>query len=209
MKIMLLSLCPRVFFALIAFLFPKSIRDTEHRKIAEFSLVFTNVGFIGIPILRGLYGADGAFYCAFYMLGFYSMIWTWGVAIFARGRSDIRLTWKKALGTIPSLIGLLLYLLPVSIPISVIQTCSYLAGLCTPISLLITGANLARRKLRQMLHSVSIYTQNLMKLAVIPMVTTSVLWALGLPDLYVILGCIMAAMPTGATLTMFAELYEI
>ena len=60
-----------------------------------------------------------------------------------------------------------------------------------------------------MLTSPLVYYVNLWRLVIIPMAMTVLLWAVGIPDNFVIFGCVMAAMPTAAVATMFGEMYDI
>ena len=103
----------------LAFLLCKGFKDLDERKITEFSLMFVNGGFIGFPILEALFGAKGLFLAAFFNISFHLFIWSWGVAILARKRSDIKLTVRKIfinLGSIPCLIGVLIYMLVIPFP---------------------------------------------------------------------------------------------
>ena len=56
--------------ALIAFPLCIPYKDLNERKITEFSLIFTNCGFIGLPILGAIFGDIGKFYGAFYLISF-------------------------------------------------------------------------------------------------------------------------------------------
>ena len=106
--ILLLGLGIHIFMAILAHLFAKPIKGFDERKLTEFGMLFTNCGFIGFPILESIFGETGLFYGAFYVVSFHLFTWTWGIAILARGREDIKITPKKALinfGTIPSQIG--------------------------------------------------------------------------------------------------------
>jgi len=135
-----------------------------------------------------------------------------GLAILARGRSDIRLTPKKALvnfGTVPCLIGLLLFISRIPMPEAFLDLTGYLGSLCTPISIIITGSNLARRSLKKMLTSPLVYYTAAIRLIAIPLVITVLLWLVGIPDDFVVFGCVLAAMPTAAVVTMYAEMYDI
>lgn len=210
--VLCLGLGMHVVLALLSFAGALPIRELDARKVGEFSMVFTNCGFIGFPILESIFGAEGLFYGAFFIISFHLATWTWGIAILARQRSDIRLTVKKALvnfGTIPSLIGFLLFVSRIPLPEAFTDFTAYLSSLCTPIAVIITGSNLARRSLKKMLTSPLVYYVNLWRLVIIPMVMTVLLWALGIPDNFVIFGCVMAAMPTAAVATMFGEMYDI
>ena len=201
-----------IFMAVLAHLLAKPIRGFDERKLTEFGMLFTNCGFIGFPILESIFGETGLFYGAFYIISFHIFTWTWGIAILARGRDDIKITPKKALlnfGTIPSLIGIVLFLSGLDLPEFVTDFSSYIASLCTPISMLITGSNLSRRGMKSMLTNPSVYLTNVTRLIIMPRAVTTALWLVGVPDYMVVFGCVMAAMPTAAVITMFGEMYGI
>lgn len=212
--ILLLGIGIQVFMAILAYFFAKPIKGFDERKLTEFGMLFTNCGFIGFPILESIFGETGLFYGAFYVVSFHICTWTWGLAILSRGRDDIKITPKKALinfGTIPSLIGILLFLtgLGTHLPPFLTDFSTYIASLCTPISMLITGANLSRRGIKSMLTNPSVYLTNAVRLIVMPVAVSTVLWLIGAPSYMVVFGCVMAAMPTAAVITMFGEMYGI
>ena len=201
----------------IAFLLCKGFRDLDERKITEFSLMFTNGGFIGFPIMEALFGAKGLFLAAFYNISFHLFIWSWGIAILARKRSDIKLTVRKIfinLGSVPCLIGVLIYMLAIpfpgfALPAFLSKFMMYLSNLCTPISLLITGALLATRTPKQIFGSGKIYYFSAMKLLAIPLVICVLGKLLGLPHDMVLFATVEAALPAASSITMFSEMYGL
>ncbi|MGM9684070.1 MAG: AEC family transporter [Eubacteriales bacterium] len=198
--------------ALIAFLACKPFKDLDERKLTEFAMIFGNVGFIGFPILESLFGARGVFMGSFFVVSFNLVLWTWGIAILARKRTDIKLTVKKALinyGTIPCAIGILLYVLHLSIPKFILSGVSYLAGLCTPISMLIIGALLAGRTVKQIFASGKIYYLCAMKLVVIPLLLAVIMKLIGFDNDWILFTVAVSSMPSATTVTMLAELYDI
>lgn len=203
--------------SVLAFFLCRGFRNLDERKITEFSLVFTNTGFIGFPIMEALFGPKGLFLASFYLISFHLFVWSWGMAIIARKRSDIKLTVRKIfvnLGSIPCLIGILLYMAVIPFPNFVIPTfiakfMSYLSGLCTPISVLITGALLATRTPRQIFASGKIYYFSALKLIVIPLLVCVLGKLLGLSDFMVLFCTVEAALPAAATITMFSEMYGL
>ncbi len=206
-----------IFMAVLAFFLCKGFRDLDERKITEFSLVFTNGGFIGFPIMEALFGAKGLFLASFYIISFHLFIWSWGIAILARKRSDIKLTVRKIfinLGSVPCLIGILIYLAVIPFPNFVLPAfiakfLSYLAGLCTPISVLITGALLATRTPKQIFGSAKIYYFLALKLIGIPLVVCVLGKLIGLPANMVLFCTVEAALPAAASITMFSEMYDL
>lgn len=209
--------------ALCALLAGKGYRDLDERKISTFATIFTNCGFIGFPILEAVFPGKGAFYGAFFVIGFHVYIWTIGILILSRGRDDIRLTPKKALlnyGTIPCAIGLGLYLLKAVAPDVLLgnssvltRFCNYFGDLCMPISVLVTGALLATQNFGKMLKNPRLYYFNIVKLLGVPLIVCLLtkLVTLGMADSHnIILFCtVIAALPSAATVTMLSEMYDI
>ena len=212
-----LGMILHAFMAVLAYFSCKGFRDLDERKITEFSLVFTNAGFIGFPIMEALFGPKGLFLASFYVISFHLFIWSWGIAILARKRSDIKLTVRKIfvnLGSIPCLIGILLYVAVIpfpgfALPEFLTKFMGYLSNLCTPISVLITGALLATRTPRQILGSAKIYYFCFLKLVAIPLVVCVVSKLVGLDNSRVLFCTVEAALPAAATITMFSEIYAL
>ena len=199
-------------------------KDLNRAKVFEFSLVFANAGFIGFPILDSIFGNGiGSFMGAFYVVIFNIFLWTWGILILAREREDIKLTPKKIFinyGTVPCTIGILLFLLqPYIVPPAgsflapaydaLSQFFNYLGSLCTPISVLVTGALLATMPLSDMFKNVRLYLHSGIKLIIIPILLCLLAKLVGLNDTYVLLVTAMAGVPSAAMVTMLAELHDI
>ncbi len=198
--------------ALISFFACKGFKDLDERKITEFSMIFGNVGFIGFPILESLFGAKGLFMGSFFIISFNLVLWTWGIAILARKRQDIKLTVKKVLvnyGTVPCLIGIILYCLNLNIPTFITTSLSYLANLCTPISMLIIGALLAKRTPKQIFASGKVYYLCAMKLLVMPLLLCLLMKLCGFSSEWILFIVAVVSMPSATTVTMLAELYDI
>jgi predicted permease len=201
----------------LAFVLCKGFKDLDERKITEFSLMFVNGGFIGFPILEALFGAKGLFLAAFFNISFHLFIWSWGVAILARKRSDIKLTVRKIfinLGSIPCLIGVLIYMLVIpfpsfALPAFLSKFFLYLSNLCTPISVLITGALLATRTPKQIFGSGKIYYFSAMKLIVLPLIVCVICKLIGLPQDMTLFVTVEAALPAASSITMFSEIYGL
>ncbi|MBQ8005892.1 MAG: AEC family transporter [Clostridia bacterium] len=203
-----LLLCVMAFFA------SKTVKDFDEHKIAEFSLIFANAGFIGFPIFKSIFGDIGEFWGSFYVIGFHLFVWTWGMIILARGRNDIKMNVKKILinfGTVPCFIGIALYLLMrfIDIPDVIITYTGYLNNLCTPISVLIVGALIATRSTKQIFCDLKMYYICLMRLIIMPLIICAVAKLVGLPDYMVLFATAAAALPSATNITMFAEIYDI
>lgn len=206
--------------ALFAFPLTHFFADADEQKISRFALIFTNCGFLGFPILEAIFPGKGAFYGAFFVIGFHVYIWTLGLFVLSKNRPDIRLTWRKALvnfGTVPCLIGLLLYasqaVLPFAMPALLVNFCNTLGNLCMPVSVLVTGALLATQSPRAIVKNGRLWLFNFYKLLLMPvlvaLVAKLVTWRV--PDAHriILFATTIAALPSASTVTMLGELYDI
>ena len=220
LKLSLISLgfafAMHIIMAVIAYFSCIKIKDLNERKITEFAMVFGNIGFLGIPVLDALFPENGAFVASFFVVSFNILLWIIGIGILARQRDDIKLTVKKMFinkGTVPSLIGYLIFLIPAFLPSFELPSfaklsLSYLASLCTPISMIILGVLLSTRTLKQMFGSGKVYYLCALKLIAIPLVFCLLTKILGFSDFWVLFITACSAMPCASSTSMFAELYD-
>ena len=197
---------------MIAYFSSKFVRDLDERKITEFALVFSNCGFVGFPVAKALIGDIGLFYGAFFIMSFYVFLWSWGLVIMARKRTDIKITPIKVIfnpGTVPCYIGVAVLLIGLKMPPFITEYTSYLASICTPVSVLVTGALLAAKKPKELFLDWRVYVISAVKLIALPLLIALIAKLVCLPDDMVIFAAIMAAMPSAAVTSMFGELYDI
>jgi predicted permease len=222
------------FLAGISFLFALPLKkNIDEQKLSEFGLMFTNCAFIGFPIFEALLPGRGQFMASFLCISFNILLWTWGLIIMGRGRKDIKLTLKKALvnfGTIPCLIGFVLFLLKnpaigfeigdfavhgIYLPEFLANAAKYLMNLCTPISVLVTGALIATQSPKKIFLNPKLYYFNAVKLIVFPLIVCliSKLLLIVIPyeglEIYAIFVTAAAALPTASSVTMMAENYGL
>ena len=111
------------FFFVAMLLYRRAAPDIA--KVLRFTTVFTNAGYMGIPLVQAVLGDVATIFATFYVIFFNIFIWTIGCYIYTRDRSYISL--KKAFlnpATISVSIG---WVLSIGTPSSVsviFRTCS-------------------------------------------------------------------------------------
>ena len=205
------------FMAVVAYVACVKFKKLDERKITEFALVFGNCGFIGIPIMRSMYGDVGAFMTSFFIVSFNLLIWSWGISILARKRDDIKLTPRKIFfnfGSVPSIIGFILFIIPAflpnfKLPDFALTSISYVGSLCTPVSTMIIGALLSTRTVKQIFGSGKVYYLCAFKLIIIPLLVCVLMKLLGFSEMWILFGTAITSMPSATAVSMQAELYDI
>ena len=70
-----------VFIAAGGLLSPLFDRDREQRKIFQLMFVFSNLSFIGIPVVSSILGAEYVVYVMVFMLVYTLLLYTYGIAV--------------------------------------------------------------------------------------------------------------------------------
>ncbi|MBR6795557.1 MAG: AEC family transporter [Clostridia bacterium] len=107
--VLILAILAHLLFALLSLLF---FRRTEasKRTVLRFALIFSNAGYMGIPLIRYTLGEEAVIYASVYVVVFNLFMWTLGFFMYSGNRQYISI--KNALfntTTIATYIGLLIF----------------------------------------------------------------------------------------------------
>jgi len=198
--------------AVVAVLATFKFKDVGERRISEYACIFANCGFMGLPVLEALFGNVGRFWGAFYIIAFNCIAWTYGLYILSKANPVIKMNPKKILlnyGTVPSIIGLALYLARISLPAPILSATNYMGSLCTPLSMVITGALLARLPLKSVFLRPKVYYISAIKLLFLPAAVLALTTLLQFPTDLRIFSVTIVSLPVAANSAMFGESYDI
>lgn len=194
-------------FTAAHFLIPE--KNNAEFAVERFAAAYSNCGFIGIPLINSVLGAEGVFYLTAYMTVFNVLTWTHGLSLMQGSLSVKQI--RQGLCTpmvIATFLAMILFFLQFEIPATLRASMDYLANMNTPLAMMVAGFSVAQADLKKILKKVSIYRVSLMKLIVMPLLTLVFLAVAGFDYkvAYVIL--IAAACPTATTTTMMAIRYN-
>ena len=185
-------------------------RDASRQAVLRFSTVFTNAGFMSLPLQYALLGADGVF-CGAVVVGFFQiLVWTYGVWLMGGTSSDFSLRHILLNPGICGIAGaLLLFVCRIRLPHVVAEPLNYMAALNTPVAMVIIGFHLASSRFGAALRDPKAIFAMALRLVVCPAITLAALWFLGLRDHTIFVATVVAASaPVAAITTMFAVRYE-
>lgn len=208
----LLELALSAGLALVAFILAMGIAYLvygKRRRIENFASAFCNAGFIGIPLAQAVIGDEGVFYMAASVALLNLFQWTYGVYIMTDRRDSISAkTIAKNPVVIAIVIGIALFLSRLPVPGIVTSTLGYIAGMNTPVAMILMGTYMAKLPWRKLLDKRA-YGCVLLRLVIIPAVVLLVFWALPISNQNVALAAYLAAAtPVGANICVFAQQYD-
>ncbi|MDE6201841.1 MAG: AEC family transporter [Lachnospiraceae bacterium] len=176
--------------------------------------VFSNIGFMGFPVVSALYGSGALLYAALFMIPYNILIYTYGVSAMAvkedtdNGKSGVSLGRILNIGVIACILTIVIYLLGLSIPEFIKTTVTQLSNLTAPLSMMIIGASLASIDLRKLFMDGKLLVFSFIKLVIIP--AAGVLLIKQFVNSEVICGVcmVMLATPVGSMTAMLAQQYD-
>lgn len=180
----------------------------NRHRLNNFGNAFSNAGFIGIPLVSAVLGEEAVFYVSAYVAFLNILQQTYGIWVITGSGDSIRP--KKVMRNpvlLAFILGMLLYVLPIPIPALVSSAVSYVAGLNTPLAMMILGIYLAQSSLKDVLCTAELYAASAVRLLLIPAITMAMLTILPVSTLIKMTVLIAAAAPVGANVAIFAQLY--
>lgn len=182
--------------------------DRSSRAVLRFSAVFSNCGFMGIPLAGAVCGEKGTLYASIFVVLFNLIQWTYGFAMM----SGERLSIKKAIIN-PCVLGLFaglpVFLLSASVPAPVENAVSMLAALNSPLAMVVIGAHLAKADLVSTLKDTRCYPASLIRLVLMPTVIMPAVVAMPWLDSYQKLTlAVMFGAPVAASCALFATKFR-
>ncbi|MCT8976947.1 AEC family transporter [Clostridium sp. CX1] len=188
---------------ILAFKYPEN-----SQKVLRFVTIFSNCGFMGYPVLEGLFGKIGIFYGAIYNIPFNIFMLSAGVMIYT-GKKDLK-TLKSVLvhpGIIATVLGFLMFIFQIKLPYPLYTTLSVVGSMTTPLSMVIVGAMLAEVKFKEVFKGTLVYYASFLRLMVVPFLTLFILKLLNADRLLLQVSVVIEAMPAAVLGSIFAERY--
>ena len=181
-------------------------RKSSRLPIFRFACIFSNAAYMGFPLISALFGSEGLLYASAYVTVFNILLWTMGYA-FVSGSSHPKEVLHSLLRTpvlYAMVIGLAVYLLQIPIPNIVAQPLELLAGINTPLSMLITGMLIAAGDLRSIVCSGPIWKLAAVRMLLIPAVCLAVFGLLGFHGTATQVVVLLECCPAAAITSVFA-----
>ena len=178
-------------------------------SIERFNSMYSNCGFIGIPLVNSILGSSGVFFITAYMVVFNLFTWTHGIILMEK-KCSLKNMKEGILSPmfLSTLAAVALFFLRIRIPSVVLDSMNYVADMNTPLAMMVAGFSVAQSDLGKMLRNLRIYFISFIKLILIPVLMIAVLKLMSLPSEVATTILIGAACPAATTGTMMAIRYR-
>ena len=177
--------------------------------LEKFAAIYSNSGFFGIPLINGIFGAEGVFYLSAYLTILIMLMFTHGIITISSEKSLNSL--KKALyspAIISVLLGFLMFVARIELPSIIVIPLQDLAALNMPLAMIISGSALCSISLKSMVKKRGIYKLCLIRLLIMPGIIAIVFSFLNVPIMLSSIIIIASACPVAANIILLSYKYE-
>ena len=209
------AVCAAGIFFLSALLTKKE-EDKKKQGVMRFAMIFSNNGFLGLPLAAAVLGETSAAYFYLVILNVLTNLLMYTVGIYLISGDKSKMSFKKAILNpvlISFVLGILLNFLNVEKHLPQVMTFSdHFKNIVTPISMTILGMKMGSIKFTSLFTSKKAYFISAIKLLVTPVIFVT---AVCLADLAVGVGSAMAyavlisfGTPVAGLSSTFADAYD-
>lgn len=182
--------------------------NVEQKKVLKYATICSNAGFMGSPLVQGLYGLQGLLFASIYLIPQRIVMWSSGIACFSSAKKKDVV--KKVLThpcIIAVFIGILLMLLQLELPTYLSKSIASVSNCTMFLSMVVIGGILAEIKMKSVFNKLVIYF-SFIRLIVIPLLVLLGCYLFQLPVLVSAVATVLAGMPAGTTTAILAEKYN-
>lgn len=181
------------------------------RGTYQYMVVFSNIGFMGFPVVIAIWGADKLVYAVLMNIVFNLLVFSYGIKLITSGRSDGQgFSWRKLINMpmVSAVLALLLFFAHLSLP-GVVNSALYTLGdATTPMAMLILGCTIAEMPIRELFEEWRVYAVVAAKLLAMPLLIFLLLGPLTPKgDIMAQILVILSGMPVATNATMLSIEY--
>lgn len=205
LSILFFTIMPFVAYGLTRVLRIKS----EDRNLYIYMTTWSNVGFMGFPVIASIFGTGAIFYATIFNLVFNFFNFTLGVALMSEdGFKSIRLKNFLTPGILSAIIAVLLFVSGIQIPELLNATFETVGSTTTPLAMIVIGVSLAGISMKSVFAELRLYPYLLIKQILFPIAAWAVLQPI-IEDTYILgIMVVIIAMPVATSAVLFSNLYE-
>lgn len=187
-----------IFLVILGFILPIILRvERDNQRFFNLMTVYTNVGFIGIPVARAILPENAILYVIVCNVMYSLLFYTHGITILGRGKEKMNLKKVLSPGTIMALLALVVFWFDLKPPLIISSSISYIGNATVFLSMTLLGVSIARSDITKGLKNIRIWAYILIRMILVPVVLFFILRAAHCDDITILGICLMAEMPIG------------
>lgn len=210
--ILLIAFLMYLILPFIAIILNKIIKiEKENFGLYMFMTIFSNIGFMGYPVTKTIFGESAVFLCSLFNMVFGIFVYSLGIYLFnIDSKEKTKFDLKKVInpGMVSSILAIIIFIFSINIPTFLSSTFEMVGSITSPLAMMLIGCSLARLPIKNIFNEYKLYPYTLIKQIVIPIIMMYILKPFITDPLILGLTIIVLAMPAGNITVMFASKYD-
>ena len=182
----------------------------SRRGVMRYAFQFSNCGYLGNPIVEGLYGAPGLVYASVFLLPVRLFMWSVGLECFQKGKAGFGKVLRRTLThpcVVATILGVIWMFFPIELPAFLSDTISGFNQCLTPLTMLVIGFIMAETDMRKMFCR-DLWVITVLRLLVQPLIVLAICRLLNLETLVAEVVTVLVAMPVANTTALLASQHD-
>lgn len=198
------AIAAHIGFILISMLFVRN-KNVARERVLRFAAIFGNCGFMALPLQQALLGSEGVFYGSSVVAVFNLFVWSFGVYMMSGDKKYVR---PKSLALSPSIIaivlGIIVFAFSLPVPDVLRKPMDFMAGLNTPLPMIIIGYHLARIDILKGVRDKGALFVYFLRLILLPVTALFIMYLCGIRGAMLVSLTIAFGSPVAAMTAMFS-----
>ena len=170
--------------------------------------IFSNVGFMGYPVVQSIFGSGAIFYVSIIVMIFNFMSYTVGVSLMSGDRIQFDAKVLINPGMVAAITAILIFLLKIPVHPVIGQFTGMLGNTTSPLAMVVIGMALSKIPLAKIFSEGRMISFTLIKQIIVPVLAWLILKNI-IADPYILgILIVVIAMPVAATSVIFATQYK-
>lgn len=208
--VFIISILTYALLPFIAILLAKCLRvPKEDNNLYLYMTIFSNIGFMGFPVIQSIFGEGAIFYAAIFNMIFNFMNFSLGIRLMSDKRKG-SFSVKKFLrpGIFGAIFALIIFFTGITLPSPLVDSMKNLGDTTSPLAMIVIGMSLAEIPFKSVFTEIRLYPYTLIKQVIIPILSWYVLRNIISNELILGITVIVIAMPVATSAVLFSSEYD-
>lgn len=183
---------------------------TNETAVYKLLFAFSNIGFMGFPIISALCGTKALLYASVFLLPFNFLIYTYGIFCLTGKAMHLKTILKECVnpGVTAVLLTFVFALYKVELPYVINQSIIMLSNLSAPLCMMVVGAAFVSISWKETVCDLKLLVFSAIRLLVIPYIIMQIVFRITEDTMMQTVIFVVMATPAGSMVSMLAQQYD-
>ncbi|MBO4592351.1 MAG: AEC family transporter [Eubacterium sp.] len=171
--------------------------DKDKRRFYNLMTVYTNVGFIGIPVAKAILPENAIIYVIVCNVMYSLLFYTHGITVLSNGKEKMSLMKVISPGTVMAVLALVVCWFKITPPLLISNSISYVGNATVFLSMALLGVSIARSDVKKGFKEIRIWLYILIRMVLLPTAMFIIIRRFSGNEIMALGFSLMAMMPVG------------